>query len=179
MNPQLLADLNALRQVQWQSLDNFQFPSQMAQRWLSEQGSLSHLMAQYCHQLSVELLENRMITPEQLKKQELELLEGENCLQRQVILKGDQTPWVLAHTLIPESSLQMPDHDFNQQGDVPLGVTIFQSPDAKRDALQVGWAETSQGRQLARRSRLWMNHKPILVAELFLLSSPVYPKENN
>ncbi|NMV42792.1 chorismate lyase, partial [Vibrio parahaemolyticus] len=30
---------------------------------------------------------------------------------------------------------------------------------------------------LARRSRLWMNHKPRLVAELFLSNSPVYAKE--
>ena len=40
----------------------------------------------------------------------------------------------------------------------------------------VGWAETPDGKMLARRSRLWMNHKPMLVAELFLPTAPMYTK---
>ncbi|MCC4785334.1 chorismate lyase, partial [Vibrio lentus] len=48
----------------------------------------------------------------------------------------------------------------------------------KRDALQVGWVIAGDERLLARRSRLWMNHKPMLVAELFLPTSPIYSKES-
>ncbi|WP_227631617.1 chorismate lyase [Klebsiella pneumoniae] len=53
----------------------------------------------------------------------------------------------------------------------------FSADNVKRDALQVGWVETELGRLLARRSRLWMNNKPMLVTELFLATSPIYSKE--
>ncbi|MFA0675363.1 chorismate lyase, partial [Vibrio sp. 10N.222.51.A6] len=65
-----------------------------------------------------------------------------------------------------------------QQGDVPLGLTVFSAENVDRDALQVGWVIAGDERLLARRSRLWMNHKPMLVAELFLPTSPIYSKES-
>ena len=68
--------------------------------------------------------------------------------------------------------------DLTSQGEIPLGLTVFNAENVKRDALQVGWAETPDGQFLARRSRLWMNHKPMLVAELFLPTAPMYSKES-
>ncbi len=56
-------------------------------------------------------------------------------------------------------------------------MTVFGADKVMRDALQVGWVNTPDGRLLSRRSRLWMNDKPMLVAELFLSDSPVYSKE--
>jgi chorismate--pyruvate lyase len=99
-------------------------------------------------------------------------------LLRKVILKGDDTPWVLGRTLIPRVTLDDQHSDLSQQGNIPLGLTVFSAENVKRDALQVGWVIAGDERLLARRSRLWMNHKPMLVAELFLLTAPIYSKEN-
>ncbi len=93
---------------------------------------------------------------------------------RKVILQGDGKPWIVGRTLIPKSSVQDQSHNLEHQGEIPLGVTVFSADNVKRDALQVGWVETSDGMLLARRSRLWMNNKPMLVAELFLSDSPAY-----
>lgn len=182
MNRLISSYLSALRQVQWQEPAAFADQPERAWRWLSEQGSLSYLMKSHCQEFGVEVLHNEMMPAEQLDPQEQQLLMPEACLQRQVILKGDNTPWVLGRTLIPHSSLASDlgdgqTHDFRRQGETPLGVTIFNTADVKRDALQIGWAHTAQGDLLARRSRLWMNHKPLLVAELFLPTAPIYSKE--
>ncbi|AOW81315.1 chorismate lyase [Vibrio mimicus] len=169
--------LAALNQVVWQQPDDIEFPDPLAQRWLLEQGSLSRLMATHCGQLTVDLLSNQMMPADSLSHDELQLLHPEEYLLRQVIIHGDQQPWVFGHTLIPLSSMLQQQYDLMQQGQIPLGLTVFSADNVKRDALQVGWVETELGRLLARRSRLWMNHKPMLVTELFLATSPIYSKE--
>ncbi|NAW68900.1 chorismate lyase [Vibrio sp. V27_P1S3P104] len=170
--------LSALQQVNWQIPAEFSYPSELARSWLLEQGSLSRLMSQHCQTLQVNLCEHHWADPKQLAIDEIALLSQERCLLRQVILSGDSHPWVLGRTLIPQASLHDQPIDLTLQGNIPLGLTVFRCENVNRDALQVGWAKTSQGQLLARRSRLWMNDKPMLVAELFLPDCPVYTKES-
>ncbi|CAM3138596.1 MULTISPECIES: chorismate lyase [Vibrio] len=177
MNQSTSLYLSALRQVEWQEPDKFSFPTQNAKNWLLEQGSLSRLLESHCQTLNVDLLHNKVVKAEKLDSQEIVLLTKEECLLRKVVLKGDQQPWVLGRTLIPQSSMNGQQYDLTRQGEIPLGLTVFNAENVKRDALQVGWAKTSDGQFLARRSRLWMNHKPMLVAELFLPAAPIYSKE--
>lgn len=177
MNQSTALYLSALRQVDWQDPDNFSFPNSNAKEWLLEQGSLSRLLASYCQSLSVDLLHNKVIKAERLNTEEITLLTDEECLLRKVVLKGDGQAWILGRTLIPQSSLSGQEYDLSQQGEIPLGLTVFSADNVKRDALQVGFVRVGEEVLLARRSRLWMNHKPMLVAELFLPQAPIYQQE--
>lgn len=178
MNQSTALYLSALRQVEWQDPEHFSFPTQSAKKWLLEQGSLSRLLESYCQSLTVDLLHNKIVKAEKLNSQEIELLIKEECLLRKVVLKGDGHAWVLGRTLIPHSSMLEQEHDLSQQGEIPLGLTVFSASNVKRDALQVGIVEVDDQILLARRSRLWMNHKPLLVAELFLPTAPIYSGES-
>ena len=105
-------------------------------------------------------------------------------LLKGVIATGEQQNWVVGRTLIPMTSLGAQPFDLTAQGEVPLGLTLFSSDEVKRDSLQVAWVpvagkQAERKKLLARRSRLWVNKHPILVAELFLPDSPVYIKEHN
>ncbi len=62
---------------------------------------------------------------------------------------------VLGRTLIPRVTLEDQHSDLSQQGNVPLGLTVFSAENVERDALQVGWVIAGDERLLARRS-LWM-----------------------
>ncbi|CAM4216184.1 chorismate lyase [Vibrio neonatus] len=168
----------ALRDINWQSPSQFQFPDTNAKHWLLEEDSLSHRLSQSCVDFSVELFTNNKVQAQMLSAKEAEILTREVCLLREVILRGDRHDWVYGRTLIPESSLLSHSHDFEKQGELPLGVTVFGSQGAYRDALQVGEIEVDGQVLLARRSRLWMNETPMLVAELFLPESPIYLKRN-
>ncbi len=167
----------ALKKVDWQDVKQFEAPEDVSLSWLLEKGSLSRRLEQKCQALTVSLLCNTMIAPDNIAPQERKILGESHCLLREVVLHGDSRNWVIGRTLIPEQSLEKQPYNLRQQGTVPLGLTVFSSDNVSRDQLQLGWAELPHGKLIARRSRLWMNQKPMLVAELFLPDSPVYSKE--
>jgi len=167
----------ALKKVEWQDIDEFEPSSNVSLHWLLEKGSLSRRFEEKCKKLTVKLIFNDMISSMNLIPEENSLLGETACLLREVVLFGDDQEWLIGRTLIPEDSLTEQPYDLAQQGTHPLGFTVFSSANVSRDALQFGWVRTSDQQLIARRSRLWMNKKPMLVAELFLPDSPVYIKE--
>ncbi len=169
--------LTALKSVTWQKPEHFSYRDESAKRWLLESGSLSRLLAERCHHLGVDLLHNDTIESGALTRDEQRRLPVETCLLREVVLSGDASPWVIGRTLIPISSLEGQQADLARQGTIPLGLTVFNAEDVHRDGLELGWATLPAGDLMARRSTLWMNHKPMLVAELFLPDAPIYTKE--
>ncbi len=177
MNQPTSLYFTSLLEVEWQKPEQFAFPDEFAKHWLEEQGSLSRRLKQHCQELTVELLQNHIITANLLKSDESRLLSEQDCLLREVVLSGDDCPWVIGRTLIPRSTLVDQQYNLAEQGNIPLGLTVFSADNVERDSLQIGWVNLPHGRFLARRSRLWMNHKPMLVAELFLSHAPIYAKE--
>ncbi|WP_375751860.1 chorismate lyase [Vibrio sp. HN007] len=178
MPEQISLYINALKNVEWKDIESFELSTDFLLDWLQEEGSLSRRLEKECQDLSVNLLSNHVIQGESLTTQEVSLLSNEACILREVILNGDDSQWVVGRTLMPLSSLEDQQYDLSELGEIPLGLTVFRAEEVYRDKLQAGWANTSYGKLLARRSRLWMNGKPLLVAELFLPDSPVYVKEN-
>ncbi|KJY67292.1 chorismate lyase [Vibrio nigripulchritudo] len=169
--------LTALKSVTWQKPEHFSFRDEHSKQWLLESGSLSRLLAERCNKLDVDLLNNSTIDTDHLTGDELQRLPAESYLLREVVLSGDSTPWVIGRTLIPTSSLEGQQSDLARQGTIPLGLTVFSAENVHRDGLELGWAKLPNGELMARRSTLWMNHKPMLVAELFLPDAPIYTKE--
>lgn len=142
--------------------------------WLLEPDSLSRRFERHCEQFTVSLVEQAPIDREQLTPDERALVGDTACLVRKVVLKGDGVPWVFARTLIPESTLTGQEQDLAQLGEMPLGFRVFTDQSARRDALEVANVGTEAEPIWARRSRLWINDKPLLVAELFLQEAPIY-----
>lgn len=178
MNDSVSDYLKILSQARWQSPDQFQSMSANVLQWLTEQGSLSHRLNAECDHLSVEVVSNTQSCADRITDEEIERLAHEDCWLREVVLLGDEQPWVIGRTLMSLSAMGQGDYDISQQGDTPLGVTVFSNADTKRDALEIAQINTSDGVLFARRSRLWVAGHPILVAELFLPHSPVYKMEN-
>ncbi|GAD77615.1 putative chorismate--pyruvate lyase [Vibrio azureus NBRC 104587] len=178
MNQRISPYLASLVEVEWQNPNSFEYPSERTRHWLEEQGSLSRRLSQACQNFTVSQVHNHIVKAESLSSEESQLLSEQDCLLREVILRGDERDWIIGRTLIPNSTLIDQQYDLTQQGEIPLGITVFSAANVERDALQVGWAYLGTQRFLARRSRLWMNHKPMLVAELFLPSSPIYTKDS-
>lgn len=170
--------LDSLQTMEWQPLESFVFPTSLAETWLMEQGSLSHRLEQHCDDLSISQVRQKRVDADYLTVSESALISKHECLVREVVLCGDAQEWVLGRTLIPKPSLRNNDIDLSSQGDIPLGITVFSAENVRRDHLQLGCVNTDNGPLLARRSRLWMNEKPMLVAELFLPDSPIYQQND-
>ncbi|MGF1685223.1 chorismate lyase [Photobacterium japonica] len=163
-----------LDSAQWVAADETSVAGTDFGHWLLEQHSLSRRFEQYCRQFTVSLAEQVTIGPEHLALDERQLLGASACLLRKVVLKGDGVPWVFARTLIPETTLTGQEQDLAQLGDMPLGFRVFTDRSARRDALMIANVGTAEAPIWARRSRLWINNKPLLVAELFLQDAPIY-----
>lgn len=179
MNELISLYITALKHVDWQDVDQFEVTDEVSLHWLLEKGSLSRRLAEKCGTLSVNLINNSMVSSDTISYQEKSLLSDSACLLREVMLYGDTQAWVVGRTLIPAMSMQEQPYDLAEQGEIPLGLTVFSAENVHRDALEIGWANTPSGKLIARRSRLWMNDKPMLVAELFLPNAPVYSKEKS
>ncbi|MBB1313363.1 MULTISPECIES: chorismate--pyruvate lyase family protein [Aliivibrio] len=165
---------SVLKKVQWQDADTFTCSNEWQQYWLLGLDSLSRRLEQHCQVLSVSVLDNTHVDSSALRADEIALIGDGVCLRRKVVLRGDAVDWIYGRTLIPLSSLQDQPHDLTKQGHVPLGITVFSAQDVFRDQLQVAKILTEKGELFARRSRLWMNGKPMLVAELFLPKASIY-----
>ncbi|PSU32932.1 chorismate lyase [Photobacterium lutimaris] len=142
--------------------------------WLLELDSLSRRFERHCRVFTVSLEEQGQITRERLTNDERALIGDVDCLLRKVVLKGDGVPWVFARTLIPLTTLTGQEQDLAQLGEMPLGFRVFTDRSARRDALEIANVGTEHKPVWARRSRLWLNDKPLLVAELFLQDAPIY-----
>ncbi|MCD9522180.1 chorismate lyase [Photobacterium carnosum] len=166
-----------IQSAKWYSVQSWALEQTSHGAWLLESESLSRRLAQYCQHFTVTVLAQTMISNSHLSVMERQLVGDSDCLEREVMLYGDQQPWVFARTLIPMTTLSGEEKDLVNLGDIPLGYRVFNDKNSRRDALEVANLGTQQQPRWARRSRLWINEKPMLVAELFLIESPVYAKE--
>jgi chorismate lyase len=109
------------------------------------------------------------------------------ALIREVHLLCDERPWIFARTIIPASTLRGPQRRLLRLGARPLGAVLFADPRMRRGPVEV--AEIPLGHPLyaaavhglssrpaavwGRRSVFWMNDKPLLVAEIFLMPKTI------
>ncbi|ATF10319.1 chorismate--pyruvate lyase family protein [Candidatus Enterovibrio altilux] len=164
--------------VNWETPDWTQLKTTDKGKWLLERHSMTKRLKLCCAILDVEVLSLHRCDVKTLTESERNLLGYEVCLVREVILSGDNAPWLCARTLVPMSTLTEQEADIAQLGAVPLGQRVFTQANARRDTIEVATVNIDGNILLARRSRLWVNDKPMLVSELFLPRAPMYQEDN-
>jgi chorismate--pyruvate lyase len=105
----------------------------------------------------------------------LQLLPGTIGWVREVLLRGNDSPWVFARTVIGQEVLKDSGLDLQNLGSRSLGDLLFDDKAFIRQAIEVcqypaGWLP--EGQQVeglwARRSRFDRGSTSLLVAEVFL-----------
>lgn len=141
--------------------------------WLLLEDSMTKRFEQYCTQVTVRIVREGFISHDDSLPEAGLLPSDARYWLREIILCGDEDPWLLARTVVPESTLEGPELALQQLGSTPLGRYLFSSSSLTRDYIQVGRSEALWG----RRSRLRLSGKPLLLTELFLPNSPLYKEE--
>ncbi|ODP99937.1 MULTISPECIES: chorismate lyase [Salinivibrio] len=177
-----MSDLNqtylaALKQARWERPDIAALKRSQHGSWLLESHSMTARLKRHCQRFDVDVVNVYQLTPDKLTTDEVALIGHEACVVREVILKGDGHAWVCGRTLLPASTLEGQGGYLNALGAVPLGQHVFKQRASRRDAIEVAEVTMPTGGLQARRSRLWLHNRPMLVAELFLPDSPMYGKE--
>ncbi|UJF19289.1 chorismate lyase [Vibrio sp. SS-MA-C1-2] len=179
MNRTKLLNFEHLEQALWCSAQDSSIESAILSDWLLDSTSLSLRLQKHCQHLDVKVINQQSV--EHLAPNDQAWLGNVSCLVREVVISGDKKPWVIARTLIPHATLTNDEQDILDLGDNLLGLRIFSHSTARRDEIEVATIlpdPTSNKKLWARRSRLWINNKPMLVAELFLPHAPIYEKDN-
>ena len=156
-------------------------------KWLLDNTSLTLRVKNHCmsHDLgcfSVQVLNQKMSMPLDDEVQHLKLKNKDDALIREVLLYCDESPLIYARTIIPMQTLTGDQRQLGELGNRPLGEFLFSQPGLERDIMEI--AALRQGHQLfdsaithiaakpteiwARRSVFRLEHKPLLVAEVFL-----------
>lgn len=146
--------------------------------WLLDTGSLTgHLLDASGGQFRVHVLQHRWDRAQPDEHQALGLGAREATMVREVVLLCHDEPWVYARSVLPARVLHGRHRHLRSFGARSLGAHLFANPHTRRDpfevtqvpgdALPAGLA--SAGALLwARRSRFYLDHEPLLVAEVFL-----------
>ncbi|CDG90552.1 chorismate lyase [Xenorhabdus bovienii] len=155
--------------TRWFSADNSNIPEDILD-WLMEVGSMTRRFEEHCQQVSVVPFRECFITAAELGDESEHLPISERYWLREIVLYGDNIPWLLGRTVIPEETLTGTDKRLVNVGTVPLGRYLFSGNNLTRDYIQIG----QQGQHWARRSLLRLSGKSLLLTEVFLPESPVY-----
>lgn len=172
--------------IDWQPASNIHNLScdQPLKHWLLDDKSLTEKLEGFCHRLSVRVI-GQQVAP--VHDNEVNMMDTDDPLcVREVLLEGDDTPWVFARSLIPARLMENPDSEVARIGNQPLGRLLFNDARFIRGPFEVGQlapshlslpeldSSTRQSDLWARRSVFSFESSRIMVAELFLPDAPAY-----
>jgi chorismate--pyruvate lyase len=150
--------------------------------WLLDPTSLTRRLQQLCGEFRVRLLEQSWSRPLHDEARALGMRGNGSAFIREVQLFCDGTPWVFARTVIPRRTLCGKYRRLTRLGNRSLGAVLFADPSMRRETAEL--AALSAAHPLferatrpllkkprviwGRRSRVYLQHKPLLLSEVFL-----------
>lgn len=148
------------------------------QSWLNEPESLTQRLRANWENISVQVLVEKQQTPFLTEQRFLKLPEQRYCLVREVVLLSNQTPLILARTVIPAKTLKITQGNLARLGSRPLGEILFSAPSLKRESAGIVRIEPNQWASdlritaplWGRRTQYSICGQPMLVSEFFLPS---------
>ena len=179
--------------AQWQDAESYRL-NDGVRDWLLDPDSLTARLKRHCQVFHVEVL-GQHTQPCHALEANAEILAGEAVLVREVLLYCDGVAQVFARSLLPITSLTGDEHQLAHIGNQPLGQVLFANKLLSRGNIEVARFDCqSSVVQLAkslrlpfpkketeqlwgRRSLFQIQHKPIMVAEVFLPGSLAYQSE--
>ncbi|WP_159565482.1 chorismate lyase [Budvicia diplopodorum] len=138
--------------------------------WLLEEESMTRRCECYCREVTVQPQFEGYVSAESLAGEASELPVDQRYWVREILLFGDNIPWLWARTVVPEFTLSGPELSLKTLGTTPLGRYLYAQPALERDYIQISLLDSLWG----RRSRLRLSGKPLLLTEIFLPSAPLY-----
>jgi chorismate--pyruvate lyase len=131
-------------------------------RWLRREGSLSAHLQALGTRFEVQRLSQRVAPLLAGEARSMGLAPGTRCLVREVVLRVDRRPMVIARSVAPARALNGPWRSLQGLGTLPLAQLLFDSPQVSRSALQPmklplcgPWSRLLRGRWREATGRDW------------------------
>jgi len=158
-------------------------PSPGLQNWLLDAGSLTAKLIQLSGgKFRVQVLQQVYRRASRSEALSLGIDLSALCLIREVILSGNDQPWVFARSVLPLTSLTGSLRRLRKQGNRPLGAFLFSHPNLIRSPIALSLISRHHDyvpKELMGNSLVWgrrsifiIEDKPLLVSEVFLPGFP-------
>lgn len=174
----------------WQKDFSQRLPDKNQYLWLTKPYILTQALQRVCHELTVEVIEQRFTSSEPDERYALKL-DSDEAFIRQVFLLGDAIPLIYGRVMIPWHTYRAYQADFSQLASKPLGETLlYNRANVSRTPFEYAFLvpshpflqkiielrpELEPRRGLwARRSLFHMTEYPLWVTEVFLPTLPPY-----
>ncbi|MBN7823605.1 chorismate lyase [Bowmanella dokdonensis] len=178
----LSAEFPLSLETDWIAPQSIRVPDFHLRNWLLDTGSLTERLQSHCRQFRVQLLGQ---APLPLLDNEREQMGPVDYLVREVILWGDDRPWVFARSLLPRALCEQDRGELSNLGEKPLGSILFNDARFERQPFQVTRLSAAHRLQSAlklpgtqvlwgRRSVFHYLQWRMMVAEVFLPQCPAY-----
>lgn len=135
-----------------------------ARHWVYLPGSLTQALRDRASHFNVDVIEESWVTDDAAHCGFENQPEPMAFFSRKVLLCNGDTPWVAAHTFIPQSSLENGLSALTNLHNKPLGELLFASDDVRKDNLEACLTPFGWG----RRTRYFLHNQPLVVSEYFL-----------
>lgn len=170
----------------WHGINELPIADPILKNWLLHSGSLTERLQTHCLDFRVRVLTQcqQLATAEEYQHLDLRLEQQKQSdwQVREVILHGDNQPWVFARSVIPQTLCEQ---DFANLGNRPLGHLIFNDQRFKRMPFQLICLQPAQpwliANKLPETEQLWGRRSvfryqdiSMIVAEIFLPQAPAY-----
>jgi len=152
-----------------------------AASWIYETGSITQRLRDYYGpRVRVQILNNQWQRSFISESRLLNTPTEKYTLTREVLLYADDTPLILARTIIPQHTISSAHRNLSHLGNRPLGEVIFSYPRLERLALEITQVQCHQWKHSIQQTTqidqaLWgrrtvyaIHHHPLLVSEFFL-----------
>lgn len=147
--------------------------------WLLDSGSLTTRLIDLSEgQLTVTILRQQMLYPHLSEARLLGIPRKKLALVREVVLSGRGQPWVFARSILPLSTLTGRLRKLRTLDNRPLGGLLFKDSTMYRGEIEVARVNKkhcyipgymmSERSLWGRRSKFYLDNKPLLVSEVFL-----------
>jgi chorismate lyase len=165
--------------MQWQAHQQLQHRIEPAElkSWLLDRGSLTERLIQASNgQFRVEVLRQQWGVARHDETRMLGIKSRQAALIREVILHGNNQPWIYARSVLPAKSLERSLRHLKRLGNKPLGAILFSDPHMQRSDIEIAQLHAKQLPVIVnhpvwgRRSVFFLHHQPLLVSEIFLPS---------
>lgn len=145
-------------------------------KWLAHTESLTEALQQQCANLTVEITQQGWQQAVRIRQNFAKKSEDQTACQpqwlREVLLKGDGTPWIFAQTILPEATVQAVAQEVLNLGERPIGLWLFPQKPVRKS---LEWTQDPATGLYARRSQLELEGYPLAIYELFLPQFPFAP----
>jgi len=146
--------------------------------WLCDQGSLSRRLTEASgNRFTVDILRQQIDRPRIDEARSLKKDHARTALIREVVLNGRSRPWVYARSVLPLSTLTGRLRALRYLDNRPLGEVLFNDCSMRRTPIEIARipgalipCNLAPGYDFlwGRRSRFYLDNKPLLVCEIFL-----------